>query len=187
MQLRNRVTPSKFPRYSVEIIPAIHLSCSSPTRSSTPDFEKRLRKCSQDSTISPTKEFESLSRIEEKAYSEMIRDLMFESHSIHFDLILKDPQIGKIVQMNDHFGRIQTIDCVLSMRDFYFEPEDCMVEEEESPLEIGDRVMFIITVKERRIFATNVRRVAKRTISSPDLSRLVMRQTAFEPFDSFEL
>ena len=134
-----------------------------------------------------TNQFESLSKIEEKAYSELIRDLARDSHPINFDLILKDPQIGKIVQMNDHFGKIQTIDCILSMRDFYFEPEDCLVEEDESPLDIGDRVMFIITVKERRIFATSVRRVAKRTISSPDLSRLVMRQTAFELPDDFEL
>ena len=46
----------------------------------------------------------------------------------------------------------------------------------------------VFDVSDNKIFAVNIRRVAKRTISSPDFSRLVMRQSnSAALFEDFEL
>lgn len=115
----------------------------------------------------------------------MMREMSHETEN--FDLIPKDPQIGKIEWINQSYGRIKTIDPVLKLNLFYFENRYCVVDDDEPPLKEGDRVMFTIMISENKLFATNVRRVAKRTISSPDFSRLVMRQNVLLPLDDFEL
>lgn len=176
--------------YKVEIIPSIHLSCSSPTRSCTPDYKGRLRKQSEEMfPFSPSLSVSSPLCIEEqKAYYFMLKEFSYDNQVINLDLIPKDPQIGKIIWMNDDYGKIQTIDPVLRMNVFCFEKKDCVADDDDFSLSMGDRVMFTIMVSEKKLYATNVRLVAKRTISSPDLSRLVMRQPNLPmPLDDFEL
>lgn len=190
--IRNESLPARrFLSYRVEVVPAIHLSCSSPTRSSTPDFNGRLKEQTLSVTLSPFSPSSpfSLSPVneeEQKAYSHVMRELSREEQDV--DMILKDPQIGRIVWMNQNYGRIRTTDPVLKLKYFCFETRDSLMDEEEYPLREGDRVMFTIQISENRLFAVNVRRVAKRTISSPDFSRLVMRQSnSLLPLDDFEL
>lgn len=190
--IRNESLPARrFLSYRVEVVPAIHLSCSSPTRSSTPDFNGRLKEQTLSVTLSPFSPSSpfSLSPVneeEQKAYSHVMRELSREEQDV--DMIPKDPQIGRIVWMNQNYGRIRTTDPVLKLKYFCFETRDSLMDEEEYPLREGDRVMFTIQISENRLFAVNVRRVAKRTISSPDFSRLVMRQSnSLLPLDDFEL
>lgn len=190
--IRNESLPARrFLSYRVEVVPAIHLSCSSPTRSSTPDFNGRLKDQTLNVTLSPFSPSSpfSLSPVneeEQKAYSHVMRELSREEQDV--DMIPKDPQIGRIVWMNQNYGRIRTTDPVLKLTFFCFETRDSLMDEEEYPLCEGDRVMFTIQISENRLYAVNVRRVAKRTISSPDFSRLVMRQSnSLLPLDDFEL
>lgn len=178
----------------IEIVPSFFLSCSSPTRSSTPDCKRIPQEQSSPMEtpkfVSSPQPFESqsLENKERSAYSKLIQSISRKNHELNLDLIPKDPQLGKVTLVNYGYGKIQTIDPVFNLNDFYFDKKDCLLDEDESPLVEGDRVMFTIMINENKIFAVNVRRVAKRTISSPDFSRLVMRQSnSTALFEDFEL
>lgn len=178
----------------IEIVPSFFLSCSSPTRSSTPDCKRIPQEQSSPMEtpkfVSSPQPFDSksLENKERSAYSKLIQSISRKNHELNLDLIPKDPQLGKVTLVNYGYGKIQTIDPVFNLNDFYFDKKDCLLDEDESPLVEGDRVMFTIMINENKIFAVNIRRVAKRTISSPDFSRLVMRQSnSTALFEDFEL
>ena len=163
--------------YQIEIV----RSC---TRSSTPDYKERFRESFEDEAYSS----DSNPIIQEqKAYYQMLKEMSQKGQTINLDLIPKDPQIGKIVFINEQYGKIQTLDPVLSMNVFCFEKKDCISDEDDSAFVVGDRVIFTLTISDKKLYAANIRRVAKRTISSPDFSRLVMRQADLLSIDDFEL
>ena len=178
----------------IEIVPSFFLSCSSPTRSSTPDCKRIPQEQSSpletSKFVSSPQPFDTnpIEKEERSAYSRLVQSMSNKNHELNLDLIPKDPQLGKVTWVNYGYGKIQTLDPVFNLNDFYFDKKDCLLDEDESPLVEGDRVMFTIMINENKIFAVNIRRVAKRTISSPDFSRLVMRQSnSAALFEDFEL
>lgn len=178
----------------IEIVPSFFLSCSSPTRSSTPDCKRIPQEQSSpletSKFVSSPQPFDTnpIEKEERSAYSRLVQSMSNKNHELNLDLIPKDPQLGKVTWVNYGYGKIQTLDPVFNLNDFYFDKKDCLLDEDESPLVEGDRVMFTIMISDNKIFAVNIRRVAKRTISSPDFSRLVMRQSnSAALFEDFEL
>ena len=178
----------------IEIVPSFFLSCSSPTRSSTPDCKRIPQEQSSpletSKFVSSPQPFDTnpIEKEERSAYSRLVQSMSNKNHELNLDLIPKDPQLGKVTWVNYGYGKIQTLDPVFNLNDFYFDKKDCLLDEDESPLVEEDRVMFTIMISDNKIFAVNIRRVAKRTISSPDFSRLVMRQSnSAALFEDFEL
>lgn len=146
------------------------------TRSSTPDVRRPLsNELSSYSMV-------SLDRAEEHAYQRMRRDFPAVFADGSLDILLKDPQIGKIVRVCHNYGQIRTVEPVLHMCDFFFDIRDCVMEEGES-LHENDRVIFSLVIRDKRLCAVNVKHIAKRTISSPDFSRLIMQHSHDIKFD----
>ena len=126
---------------------------------------------------------------EHKAYNVLMENLTEDMENI-VALLPKDPQHGKVIWFNGECGRIETVDPVLDMYEFCFQIRDCSLEDGEGvKLRVGDRVIFNLSISEQKLFAVNVCRLAKRTLSSPDLCRLVLRQSkaGMEEIPPFEL
>ena len=49
--------------------------------------------------------------------------------------------------------------------------------DEEEAIRENYRVIFSLAIRDKRLYAVDVKHIAKRTISSPDFSRLIMRQS----------
>lgn len=114
-----------------------------------------------------------LDKEEQRAYDQIMHGM-----SVDVDMLPKDPQHGKVLWYNGEYGCIQTLEPILRLYEFYFRSQDCRREDGEEPtIHVGDRVFFNLSVCEKRVCAINVVRMARRTVSSPDFSRLVTKQS----------
>ena len=114
-----------------------------------------------------------LDKEEQKAYDQIMHGM-----SVDIDMLPKDPQHGKVIWYDGDYGCIRTTEPVLHLHEFYFHSYDCQREDGEEPtLHVGDRVFFNLSVCDKRLCAVNVLRMARRTVSSPNFSRLVTKQS----------
>ena len=166
-RFRNKVQGKKpWYHFSVSSLPSERHS----PRSSTPDVRgTKEESFSSSSAVS----FEQAGHI---AYERMKRELPEHYFDRLLDVLPKDRQIGKVVRVFDHYGQIRTVEPVLRIYDFFFHFRDCIMDEEEAIRE-NDRVIFSLAIRDKRLYAVDVKHIAKRTISSPDFSRLIMRQS----------
>lgn len=149
-------------------------------RSSTPD----VRGTNEDSVSSfSTVSFEQAGHI---AYERMKREFPEHYFDSLLDVLPKDRQIGKVVRLFDHYGQIQTVEPVFRIYDFFFHFRDCIMDEGEAIHE-NDRVIFSLAIRDKRLYAVDVEHIAKRTISSPDFSRLIMRQSEIADIPPLDL
>ena len=155
-------------------------------RSVTPDYTRRLaaenvhRRNQRHSHFSLLSSMTRIDKEEQKAYNELMDNLSEDMENI-VAMLPKDPQHGKVIWFNGECGKIETVDPVLDMYEFCFQIRDCALENGEGvKLRVGDRVIFNLSISEQKLFAVNVARLAKRTLSSPDLCRLVFRQSKTE-------
>lgn len=163
-------------------------------RSATPDYKRRLameslrKNTSKQSHFSQLTSMARLDKEEQKAYIEIMDNWTHDMED-PVEMLPKDPQHGKVVWFNGEGGRIETVEPIMNMYEFCFRSRDCTLEDGEPVrLRVGDRVIFNLSILEQKLCATNVVRLAKRTISSPDLSRLILRQselavTEISPFE----
>ena len=164
-------------------------------RSVTPDYTRRLTmenvqpRNNRHSHFSLLSSMTRIDKEEHKAYNVVMNNLADDMENL-IATLPKDPQHGKVIWFNGECGKIETMEPVLDMYEFCFQIRDCTLENGEGVrLRVGDRVIFNLSISEQKLFAVNVARLAKRTLSSPDLSRLVLRQSkaVMEEVPSFEL
>ena len=159
-------------------------------RYSTPDHCRVQRDCVQDGASSSTPY--SLSYIDKKeqyGYALVMKEMESMVNNGGIEVLPKDLHMGKIVWMKDGCGLIRTVDPVLKMNEFFFHSCNWSLKEGDDSLCVGDRVIFSLSLSDKRLRAVEVRHVVGRTISSPDFSRLVIRRSkqAEMDVDSFEL
>ena len=123
-----------------------------------------------------------LEQEEHLAYSRLMMGLSVSGNISPFledsQLLPKNSQLGKVAWLSQGCGCIHTLDPVFQMDEFFFHLHDCAMEDGvPATLSVGDRVMFTIVIRDDRVCAVGVRRIARRTESSPDFSRLIMRQS----------
>ena len=108
----------------IEIVPSFFLSCSSPTRSSTPDCKRIPQEQSSpletSKFVSSPQPFDTnpIEKEERSAYSRLVQSMSNKNHELNLDLIPKDPQLGKVTWVNYGYGKIQTLDPVFNLNDF---------------------------------------------------------------------
>lgn len=130
-------------------------------RSSTPDVSS--------AQSSPLNEEEN------KGYMEVTHALSKEA----LEVLPTDAQHGRVVWLKGDYGCIQVRESLLPVREILFRRCDCHQENGEMPVvHTGDRVLFRVQLKDSRLYAVDVQRMGKRTLSSPDFSRLVLRQSS---------
>ena len=120
------------------------------------------------------------------SYERMKRKFPEHYFDSQLDELPKDRQIGKVIRVFDNYGQIQTVEPVLRIYDFFFHFRDCTMDEGESIHE-NDRVIFSLAIRDKRLYAVDVKHIAKRTISSPDFSRLIMRQSQIADIPPLDL
>lgn len=130
-------------------------------RSSTPDV----------SSAQPS----ILNKQENKGFMEVTHALSKEE----LEVLPTDAQHGRVIWLKGDYGCIQVIESLLPVREILFRRCDCHQENGEMPVvHTGDRVLFRVQLKDSRLYAVDVQRMGKRTLSSPDFSRLVLRQSS---------
>ena len=139
-------------------------------RSSTPDVS---------SAQSPI-----LNKEENKGFVEVTRVLSKEE----LEVLPTDAQHGRVVWLKGDYGCIQAIESLLPVHEILFRRSDCHQENGEMPVvHTGDRVLFRVQLKDNRLYAVDVQRMGKRTLSSPDFSRLVLRRSSPVEISSLQL
>ena len=166
-------------------------SLSSDIRPVTPDLTRRMTMETSRGYSSRHSRFSRvnysktrLDKEEQRAYDQIMQGM-----SVDIDMLPKDPQHGKVVWFDGDYGCIRTLAPVLHLHEFYFHSYDCLREDGEEPtIRVGDRVFFNLSVCEKRLCAVNVLRMARRTVSSPDFSRLIPKHSIdISPLELFHV
>ena len=71
---------------------------------------------------------------------------------------------------------IHVLQPINGIRDIFFHLRDCELEEGDS-IQLGDSVMFELSLYEGRLCAVKVKKMATKAIPSPDFSRRVMKHS----------
>ena len=111
---------------------------------------------------------------EEREYNQVMREFTPDYCPISVDSLPKDIQMGRVQWLNrNNSGRIHVQQPINGIRDIFFHIRDCELQPGEQ-VNLGDSVMFELSLFENRLCAIKVKKMATKVIPSPDFSRRAM-------------
>ena len=113
---------------------------------------------------------------EEREYEQSMRECTPDFCHLPIESLPKDVQMGRVHWLRKNNGRIHVLQPINGIRDIFFHLRDCELEEGDS-IQLGDSVMFELSLYEGRLCAVKVKKMATKAIPSPDFSRRVMKHS----------
>ena len=135
-------------------------------RNHTPDVDECVTRSSRG----------RLNAEEERDYEQSMRELTPDFCHLPAESLPKDVQMGRVHWLRKSNGRIHVVQPINGIRDIFFHLHDCELEEGDS-IQLGDSVMFELSLYEGRLCAVKVKKMATKAIPSPDFSRRVMKHS----------
>ena len=111
---------------------------------------------------------------EERMYIQSMREKTPDYCPMAVEELPKDIQTGRVQYLRKNNGRIHVVQPINGIKDIFFHLRDCELDEGDS-IQLGDSVMFELSLFENRICAVKVKKTTK--IPSPDFSRRVMKHS----------
>ena len=113
---------------------------------------------------------------EERDYEQSMRECTPDFCHIPIESLPKDVHMGRVFWLKKSNGRIHVQQPINGLRDIFFHLHDCELEEGDT-IQLGDSVMFELSLYEGRLCAVKVKKMATKIIPSPDFSRRMMKRS----------
>lgn len=120
-----------------------------------------------------------LSEEEERQFNQSMREMTPDYCPLAAADLPKDIQMGRVHWKKNNNGRIHVLQPINGIKDIFFHIHDCELEPGDE-INLGDSVMFELSLFEGRLCAVHVKKMATKAIPSPDFSRRVMKHSQEE-------
>ena len=113
---------------------------------------------------------------EEREYNQNMRERTPDYCPMAAEDLPQDIKVGCVHWLHQRNGRIHVQEPINGIRDIFFHLHDCELDPGDK-IELGDSVMFELSLYEGRLCAVKVKKMATKAIPSPDFSRRVMKHS----------
>lgn len=113
---------------------------------------------------------------EEREYNQNMRERTPDYCPMAAEDLPHDIKVGCVHWLHQRNGRIHVQEPINGIKDIFFHLHDCELDPGDT-IQLGDSVMFELSLYEGRLCAVKVKKMATKAIPSPDFSRRVMKHS----------